>query len=107
MRDNVIAVRMHPDRPESIVLLTVDLRQEENVWVGTCLELGTSTYAEALEELQEELASAILLQLNEVERLGFMKEYLREHGVTEIPLPLRSQEATQPQESWGLVGAGV
>ena len=107
MRDTLIAVRTTRGRPQSLVLLTIDLRQEENWWVGTCIELGTSSYAEALDDVRAEMADAILLQLNEVERLGYMQEYLREHGVTEVKLPLDSHAPAQPQESWGLVGAEV
>lgn len=82
MRDHVLAFRMKADRPEYAVLLTVDFAKEPaeagEVWTATCLELGTSAYAQSIEEARDQLQEAVQLQLNEVERLGFMEEYLEE-----------------------------
>ena len=107
MRDTLVAVRTDGPNPRSILVLTVDLDRHEDVWTGTCFELGTSTYADTLDEMRKELGEAILLQLNEVERLGFMETYLREHGVVEIPLTVNFEDSTQPVECWGLAGVGV
>ena len=107
MRDTQIAVRVRNHIPESILVLTLDLDQRDGVWTGTCIELGTSTYADTLEGLRKELGDAILLQLNEIDRLGFMEEYLREHGATETPLLAHPVDSKQPVERWGPAGAGV
>ncbi len=81
MREQAIAVELTERGPSNLVLLTLELTQEEDVWVGTCIELGTSTYADSLEELRGEMADAIGLQLNEAMRLGFLDEYIEERNV--------------------------
>ena len=105
MRDHMIVVRHIDDEQHDVVMLTMDLNQDGSVWTGTCLELGTSTYADTLDTLRSELADAILLQLNEVERLGFTEEYLEEQGVRVLKFPPPPVESS---ERWGeLVGAGA
>ena len=42
--------------------------------------LGTSTFSDKLEDTQAELREALELQLNEVERLGYVREYLDRIG---------------------------
>jgi len=82
------------------VVLTLTFQQEEDQWVGACVELGTSTHASSLQEADEEMAEAIALQLNEVERLGFIAEYLAEHNVHEEPPPKGGSQAP-----WVLAGS--
>ena len=72
--------------PDYVVLVAFEYTQEEGKWVGVCRELGTSTFADTLSELQSELRDAVALQLNEVERLGFVPDYLRDNHVTYIPI---------------------
>ena len=86
MRDQAIAVELTESGPRSLILLTLDLTQEDNVWVGTCVELGTSAYADTLDDLRGEIADAIGLQLNEAMRLGFIDEYIQERNVRTLPL---------------------
>ena len=89
MRDLCVALQRDDEgNPSGIVVLTSDIDEYEKQWVGTVLELGVSTYADSLDELRKELSEAILLQLNEVERLGYIDEYLREHGVRKLHLLL-------------------
>ena len=42
-------------RLSGYVTLTLSFEQEGREWVGVCLELGTSTFADTLEKCQEEL----------------------------------------------------
>ena len=86
MREQTIAVELTESGPSNLVLLTLELTQEEDVWIGTCLELGTSTYADSIEELRGEIADAIGLQLNEAMRLGFLDDYIEERNVRTLPL---------------------
>ena len=86
MREQAIAVEISERGPSNLVLLTLELTQEEDVWVGTCIELGTSAYADTIEELRGEIADAIGLQLNEAMRLGFIDEYIQERNVRTLPL---------------------
>lgn len=88
MRDTIIAI--HHEKgigsPDFVFSLTLDLEKEGEQWTGTCLELGTSTFGDTLEEAKEELQEAVTLQLNEMERLGFIAAYLEENRVSVIPL---------------------
>lgn len=43
---------------------------------------------------------AVLLQLNEVKRLGFSNAYLEEHGLKPIQIP--SQKGKKPSDQWDL-----
>lgn len=79
-------------KPDFIIPLTFDITKEEEKWVGVCLELGTSTFADSLEGVKEELMEAISLQLNETEKLGFIWDYLREHNVRIVDFPSLSRK---------------
>lgn len=107
MRDLCIALKKDDEgKPAGIIVLTADIDEYENKWVGTVLELGVSTYADSLDELRNEISEAILLQLNEVERLGYIDEYLREHGVKKLNLPTGQNDSESPTP-WALVPAGA
>ena len=93
--------------PSNLVLLTLELTQEEDVWVGTCLELGTSAYADSIEELRGEIADAIGLQLNEAMRLGFLDDYIEERNVRTLPLIELEEGSTANSERFGLVAVGI
>jgi len=87
MRQHFVALRMDGQIPKEAMLLTADFVKEDETWVGTCLELGTSTYSQDLESLRKELEESILLQLEEVEKLGFLDDYLTERKVSRTSLP--------------------
>ena len=101
MRDTLIAARMSKLGRPTFVVLNLDFEQQGDVWVGTCFELGTSTFADTLVEARDEVGDAVLLQLNEVARLGFMTEYLREHGVAEMVMDFT--DTAEPADQWGLL----
>ncbi|MCH9011366.1 MAG: hypothetical protein IIC21_12145, partial [Chloroflexi bacterium] len=62
MRDLCVALQKDDEgNPLGIVVLTADIDEYEEQWVGTVLELGVSTYADSLDELRKELSEAILL----------------------------------------------
>ena len=73
------------------VTLTCTYVQESGQWVGVCEELGTSTFSDKLEDTQAELREALELQLNEVEGLGYVREYLDQNRVTVVPIPVSRQ----------------
>ena len=89
MRDTIIAIHYQkkPRSPDFVFPLTIDLGRDGEAWTGTCLELGTSTFGDTMEEVRTELQEAITLQLNEMERLGFIEEYLAENRVPIIRFP--------------------
>ena len=74
--------------PDYSITLTCTYAQEGDQWVGICTELGTSAFAETLEQTRVELQEAVQLQLNEVERLADAHDYLAENG---IPVVLLNQ----------------
>ena len=73
------------------VTLTCTYTEEVGQWVGVCEELGTSTFSDKLEDTQAELREALELQLNEMERLGYVREYLDRNRVTVVPIPVSRQ----------------
>jgi hypothetical protein len=105
MRTTAVAVRRGNNARPSLIVLTAEFEQHDDKWVGTVLELGVSTCADTLEDVRNEIAEAVSLQLNEVERLGFMDEYLEEHGVHQIPLP--DEKEDRQRDHWGMVAIGV
>lgn len=80
-------------------MLTIDFREHLGQWLAECLELGTATYAETLDEVRREIRDNVTLQLNSVEELGFMDEYLRQHTVALIPLET-SHVSKEGAASW-------
>ena len=74
--------------PDYSITLTCTYGREGDQWVGICTELGTSAFAETLEQTRVELQEAVQLQLNEVERLADVRDYLAENGILVVPLNL-------------------
>ena len=97
MRDTIIAI--HHEKgigsPDFVFSLTFDLEKEGEQWTATCLELGTSTFGDTLDEAKKELQEAVTLQLDEMERLGFIADYLEENRVSVI----RFADAPGPSDS--------
>ena len=64
------------------VTLTLSFEQEGDVWVGDCLELGTSTYADTLEACEGELRELVVEHLNVLEEIGERPAFFEEWGIT-------------------------
>ena len=64
-----------------VVLTFAFERGENNNWVGTCLELGTSTYADYLHEVEEALLELVTEHLNLLEQYGERERFFREWGI--------------------------
>ena len=87
MRDTTTVIhRNNEGSPDYVIVLTFEFSQESGQWIGLCLELGTSTFSDTLEQTRLELQEAVELQLNEVERLGFIQDYLSENHVRVVPV---------------------
>ena len=97
MRETIIAIHREKEigSADFVFSLTFDLEKEGEQWTGTCLELGTSTFGDTLDEAKKELQDAVTLQLDEMERLGFISEYLEENRVPVI----RLADAVAPSDS--------
>ena len=87
MRDTTTVIhRNNQGSPDYVVDLTFEFSQESSQWVGICLELSTSSFSGTLEQTRLELQEATELQLNEVERLGYIQDYLAENHVRIVPI---------------------
>ncbi len=73
------------------IALTCAYAQESGQWVGVCKEFGTSAFSDTLENARVELQEAIELQLNEMERLGYIDEYLNSNDVRAVPFSTSRQ----------------
>ena len=83
MRDTAVLIHRNEEGELDHVLpVTFEFTQEDGKWVGVCLETGTSTFADTLEAVRQELGEAVALQLSEAERLGFIWPFLKDHGLT-------------------------
>ena len=67
-------------RPAVRVILHYQFTREGNKWVGTCLELGTSTYARSKRKTEEALYELVLEHLNLLEESGERPTILRRMG---------------------------
>ena len=73
------------------IALTCAYTQESGQWVGVCKEFGTSAFSNTLENARVELQEAIELQLNEIEQLGHIDEYLAVNDVEAVPFSTSQQ----------------
>ena len=89
MREPIIGIHYAKGggSPDYALPLTFDLERTGEQWTGTCLELGTSTFGDTFDEVKKELQESVTLQLNEVERLGFIAEFLEENHANLIRFP--------------------
>ena len=91
MRDTATVIHRNKEgSPDYVIVLTFDFSQETDQCVGLCLELGTSTFADTLDQTGLELQDAVELQLNEVERLGFIEDYLVENHISTVSIDAAS-----------------
>ena len=73
------------------IKLTFAYHEEEGQWVGFCEELGTSAFADDLEQTKVEIREAVELQLNGVERITDVRGYLADNQVVIQPVKLSRQ----------------
>ena len=70
---------------EGYVLLTVRLQNEDDVWTAKCLELGTSTLGDTLEEAEDAISEAVEWHLDASGKHGERGRFFSEHGITIYP----------------------
>jgi predicted RNase H-like HicB family nuclease len=63
------------------VILTCKYHKEGQKWVGVCEELGTSTFADTFEDVQDRLQEAIALHLSTLERVGERERFFKENKI--------------------------
>ena len=84
------------------VALTLSFEREGDVWVGVCLELGTSTYAGTLEECEDELRELVVEHIDVLEEIGERDRFFQEWGITlrDTPVPPAQFTIRGSGDSW-------
>ncbi len=59
--------------------------REEGQWLGECLELGTATFAESLEQCQEGLEELVVVDLEVLEEIGERERFFQQWGIVAHP----------------------
>lgn len=72
-------------KPGGYVELTLKFEREGDKWVGTCLELGTSTFSNTLNKAQQDLRNLIAEHLNLLEEAGERQRFFEEWDITLHP----------------------
>ena len=72
---------------QAYVLLTLKYDQEKDdrgrdIWVGVCVELGTSTFAKTLDTCRSRLEEMVTDHLNVLEEVGERARFFEEWGIT-------------------------
>lgn len=70
-----------PTNIAGYAFLTLRFEREGNKWVGTCLELGTSTFHRTLTRCEEELRELVVEHLNALEEAGERERFFQKWGI--------------------------
>ncbi len=71
----------------TMVGLTMRYELDDEVWVGVCEELGTSTYDSDLDTVMHELGELVLHELNALEADGEREGVFGRYGIETLPVP--------------------
>lgn len=66
---------------DKLVVLTVEIQREGAQWVGQCVELGTATFGDSVDEVADELLDLIVLHLEGLEDAGERERFLQARGI--------------------------
>jgi len=64
-----------------VVILHAHYWRNQNQWLGECVELGTTTFADTFEDVQRELKDMIVLHLDTLESVGERDNFFKEHEI--------------------------
>jgi len=67
--------------PDGYISLTLEFHKEKRQWVGTCQELGTSTFNRSFQEVNKRLDELVILHLNTLERTGERERFFKENNI--------------------------
>ena len=73
------------DEVEGVIVLTSVVEQEDNQFVSFCVELGTASCGDTVQEAYENLQEAIWVHLNELEETGERDRVFRERNIDVLP----------------------
>ena len=71
---------------EGYVILTEVIEEEDGQFAAHCLELGTATCGDTIEEALANLREAIVVHLNALEEVGTRDKVFRERNIVVRPL---------------------
>ena len=77
-----------------IVVLTSVVEPEDDMFVSTCIELGTASCGDTIQEAFDNLEEAIAVHLNALEELGETERVFHERGIEILRSPI---EETVPR----------
>ena len=63
------------------VVVTLEIQREKDQWLGRCVELGTATFGDSVDEVAEELADLVALHLNSLEDVGELERFFAKHEI--------------------------
>ena len=81
-----------PSASSGYVVLTLVFEREGRKWVGTCEEMGTSTYARTLAQCRRELEALVADHLNLLEEEGERENFFEKWGIAVYPIRLPRRE---------------
>lgn len=64
------------------IVLTINIEKVDGTWFAECKELGTSTYGDTFDEVNEEIRELVELHVNTLEKLKERKNFFKEHNIT-------------------------
>ena len=102
MRENILLIRYTTGKPDQAIVLTGEFRQEGKRWLAECVETGTATYAATMAQARAELSDAITLQFDEIEKLGFVEQYLQDHRIRPQNIAPTSQRKSGRRPTWAI-----
>ena len=82
-------------QPQGVIILTEVVEKEDGQFVGTCLELGTASCGDTIEEAFANLEEAIAVHLSALEETGEVARVFRERGI-DIVSPHRGEVLARP-----------
>lgn len=103
VRERVILAHKSNDVHDFTIELFLDYRTDDGEWMGVCEQLGIAANADSLDDAKDILKDLVLLQLNGVEGLTNICDYLAENGVV-IMMP---DSARDGESSFTLTTAAV
>jgi hypothetical protein len=108
MHVNVMAIQQGGKPPRRLFPLNFTFTREDNSWVGVCVELGTSAFSDTIDRALKELCDAVVLQLEEAERLFKLDAYLEERKVKPYFVDSKAEgDEIINSKTWSLNLAGV
>lgn len=76
------------------VVLTLAFQRDGSKWIGTCIELSTSTYARTLRKCQAALTFLVIEHLNLLEDAGERERFFQRWNITFYKAKAKRPEVT-------------